>query len=238
MVATLAVLLAAGSLSGGIPRPFLVFVIAAAWVGFQIVPLPPAMVRVISPEADALFWLSLGPLGLYPGLRPLSLNPPATGRELAKSVAFLLTASAAALLARDARRRQLLLGGVAISGLAVASVGLVAALVNVAPLLQPRVTFVNPNHLAGLLNLASLTTLGFAVRLRGRETGLWFVAFILSATGIFLSLSRGGIAAFFVGVAIFAFLYVGKVRTERDRSWFGYASPSWRSLSHCRSPPI
>ena len=223
LFAALALFLAASSQSGTVAWVTAAFALATVWIGIQLVPFPSAGIRLLSPNADALFRYILGPIGEYPAARPLSLDPPATGRDLAKAVTFVLAMAASGLLAGRQWRRDRLLATVAFSGVLVASAGLVAALANLGPLLEPRFTFYNPNHLAGFLTLSSFIALGFAFRLRRREAALWFFAFVVSAAGVFLSLSRGGISAFFVGAGVFALLHTRRLRIERNEPRLRYA---------------
>ncbi len=214
LVAAMSLLLLAGWDRGATPLVVAGLAVATVATALQLLPVPPAVHRLLSPGAASLFETALRPLGLYPAARPLSLDPPATARELAKAAACLLAATASARLAASRRRSDRLLAIVALSGVAVAALGLAAAVAGMAPLLEPHLTFVNPNHLAGFLNLTSFIALGFALRAHGQARRLWILAFAVSGSGVFFSLSRGGIAAFFVGAAVFALLYVRRARLE------------------------
>ncbi len=195
---------------GRVSVPILVpgLALAVLAVGLQLVPLPAFLVHALSPATADLFARHLGPIGAYPAFRPLSLDPGATALELAKVAAFTAILAAAAVAGLSRERRDALLRAVAIAGPAVVAVMFGAILFGREPLVEPRVPFVNPNHLAGFLQLAAWTALGFAVRDRGAKRVGWLLAFAFSAAGVFLSLSRGGIAAFFVGAGIFATLFV------------------------------
>jgi tetratricopeptide (TPR) repeat protein len=175
-------------------------------VALQLVPLPLAVVRLLSPEAAALLARHLGGAGVLAGAHPLSLDPGATARELAKLAMWTAIAAAVAIKAEDRRRRDVLLGALALSGPVVVAVVYGAALLAARPLLEPHVPFVNPNHLAGFLLLAAWPALGLALRARGPARVGWLVAFAFTASGVFLSLSRGGIGAFVVGAGVFGIL--------------------------------
>ncbi|PTL76366.1 O-antigen ligase family protein [Vitiosangium sp. GDMCC 1.1324] len=196
----------------------------------QLIPLPPGLLDVLSPEAAGLRDFALVPLGLD-GARPLSLDPPATWRELARYLAYLLIFVAAVQVCRSGRARHRLLSTLAFSGAAVAVVGLLHALLGLdrlfgvisfvharPPLLTP---FGNPNHLAAFLGLSATVSLGLALSSGSRTRAVPFVvATVLGGAGVLLSLSRGGIAFFIFGQLAFALLLFGRrAGTERARAW-------------------
>jgi tetratricopeptide (TPR) repeat protein len=192
---------------------------AALWgvsgfVAFQLVPLPPWLLGALSPAAASHAEAFLGPLGLYPAWRPLSLDPGATSGALAEALACacVATATAAATVPEGKGRQETILAAVALGGPAAAAGTLFAALAGLTPAVEPRFVFVNPNHLAALLDLTAFVSLGFAVRERGSRRWTWLVAFVGSATVLLLTLSRGGIAAFLLGGAAFAALLARRAR--------------------------
>ncbi|HYO71571.1 MAG TPA: O-antigen ligase family protein [Archangium sp.] len=183
----------------------------------QLVPLPPGLLAVLSPEAAGLRDFVLVPLGLD-GPRPLSMDPPATWRELARHVAYLLTFVAAVQVCRSGRARRRLLSTLAFTGAAISVVGLLHALLGLDTLFgvlafvharPPLVTpFGNPNHLAAFLGLSATVSLGLALSSGGRTRAVPYVlASVLAGTGVLLSLSRGGIAFFVFGMLAFALLW-------------------------------
>ena len=196
----------------------------------QLVPLPPGLLAVLSPEAAGLRDFVLVPLGLD-GPRPLSMDPPATWRELARHVAYLLTFVAAVQVCRSGRARRRLLTTRAFTGAGVAVLGLLHALLGfqtlfgVIPFVHARppllTPFGNPNHLAAFLGLSATVSLGLALSSEGRTRAVPYVlATGLSGTGVLLSLSRGGIAFFVFGMLAFALLLVSRREgTERARTW-------------------
>lgn len=192
----------------GLPLLPLGLALGALVVALQLVPLPPGLLRFLSPNAAALFEETLAPIGRWPAWRPLSLAPGETGFLLAVAVAVAAAAAAAAFLGESRRRAELLLKAISFTGLAASVGGMVAALFGLGPLLIPRLTFVNSNHLAGFLVLAAWPAFGFALRARGRERVGWLAVFIFTSVGAFLSLSRGGISAFFLAAAISSVLAV------------------------------
>ena len=220
--ATAAITGAVGSLrshrSIALPPFAAVLAVSAALCLLQLVPLPRPLLDWLSPRSAQLRDLALIPLGL-PAARSISLDPPATWRELAKSISYLLLFFAAVQVSRSrsgARRR--LTAAVALSGLAVALIGYAHALVGAHSLFgfysyatpQPLfflTTFGNPNHLSSLLTLTSTVALGLALTAADRQrAALWGLAYAASGAAIFFSLSRGGICFFIAAQAIFVFL--------------------------------
>jgi O-antigen ligase/tetratricopeptide (TPR) repeat protein len=188
--------------------PLLAWVLAtsAALCLLQLLPLPPALLARLSPHAAELREAILLPLGIA-GPRPLSLEPPATWRALALALAALLVFASAVQVSRTPSARERLLAVLAATGAGLAATGLVHALLGLQalwgffsftharpPLLTP---FGNPNHLAAWLGLSSTVAVGLALSTRSRgRAAAWALAAVLSGTGVVLSLSRGGIAAF------------------------------------------
>jgi Flp pilus assembly protein TadD len=175
------------------------------------VPLPLAALPLLL----VLAWSALQLLPLSGGVA-ISLDPPASGRELAGAAARLLAFLAGFAVAGTRRRRELVLVAFGLSGLAVALVVLGAALLGLGPLLEPRAPFVNPNHLSGFLCLTAFPVLGLALRRHGQARLLWLMGFVVVVAALFVSLSRGGIGAFFGGVAVFLLLAAWQVRPDGE----------------------
>jgi tetratricopeptide (TPR) repeat protein len=179
----------------------------------QLIPLPMAVLRHASPFLYELNSFALEPLGLGRS-RPLSLDPARTWLEVSKALTAFLVLGAAHTLGRDRTARRRLFIMVAVLGALTAAVGLLHLLVGwdslfgvwrfheaAPPLITP---FGNPNHLAGFLVLG--VTLLLSLALRPEENGrrlFWALGYVLTGTGIFLSLSRGGLLAFLVTQVLF-----------------------------------
>ncbi|HYV43895.1 MAG TPA: O-antigen ligase family protein [Myxococcaceae bacterium] len=176
----------------------------AALCLLQLLPLPPWLLGLVSPRAAEVRDFVLQPLGLD-GWRPVSLDPPATWRELAKHLGYAAALVSAAEVARSRRARVRLLATLALSGALVAAIGIGHKVANaqavfglygfqaaVPPIVTP---FGNPNHLAAFLTLSGVVTLGFVSRSPGPRAG-WLLAFVAQAAVAFLSLSRGGVVFF------------------------------------------
>src|SRR5512137_1326765 len=171
--------------------------------------------RAALPLLAAFAWSAVQVLPLAGGVA-VSLDPPASGRALAPAAAALLAFTAAWAVAGTRRRREKVLVALAASGLAVAGTVLGAALLGLGPLLEPRFPFVNPNHLAGFLALIAFPVLGLALRRHGQARLLWLMGFVVVVAPLFLSLSRGGIGAFFGGVTVFLLLMARRSRPEGE----------------------
>lgn len=189
--------------------PAVALAVAAAATALQLVPLPPGVVRFLSPAAAEIH------AGLdEAGLLPLSLDPPATLRELAKICAYLaFFVAAVSYASRGARRRMIVVG---IAGLAtvVAIIGLAQAALGVGEVLffyKPRAewatfvrgTFVNPNHFGGLLAVGAPCAL--AIALRPPDARLRWAAgaaAVILNVAVMLSLARASIAAVLIGQAL------------------------------------
>ncbi|HYD42337.1 MAG TPA: O-antigen ligase family protein [Anaeromyxobacter sp.] len=197
--------------SGEVPRCALALAAAVLLIALQLVPLAPA-VHALLPGTEAVFRLSLEPLGEYPGWRPLTLDVPATARELAKAAAYLAAFVAAWTYAETRRRRGRLFAALGLSAAAVSVAALGAGLLGAQPFLAGRFPFVNPNHLAGFLDLGAFVALGLAVRSHGQHRLLWGLVFAGASAALFASLSRGGVAAYLVGLTIFAVLFLSRRR--------------------------
>ena len=192
----------------------------AALCLLQLLPLPPWLLGLLSPRAGEVRDFALVPLGLD-GWRPVSLDPPATWRELAKHLGYAAALVSAAEVARSRRARVRLLAVLGLSGALVAAIGIGHKLANaqavfglytfhaaVPPIVTP---FGNPNHLAAFLTLTGAVTLGFVSRSPGPRAG-WLLAFVAQAAVAFLSLSRGGVVFF-----AFAQLAFGAALLLRER---------------------
>jgi O-antigen ligase len=196
-----------------------------ALVLLQLVPLPPALLRALSPGSFAFYsnQLLLPPLVAW---KPISVSPPDTLRGLAFLAGFTLLAIAVFRELGEGRWRRRLLRTVVYTGLALTVVALVQA-VSPAPrrlygLWQPRWDwavfgpYVNRNHFADYLVMAAALAVGFALEALGRLRAAWAtrrqrflllgeaegLAFARAAgvvmvivAGLVASQSRGGVSA-------------------------------------------
>ncbi|MGD0678871.1 MAG: O-antigen ligase family protein, partial [Polyangiaceae bacterium] len=210
------------------------FVSGAALISYtalQALPMPIGWLAVIAPHNADVWSRALSPLHeAGPRWAPLSLDPKATRIELLRGIAYLLAFIAAV---RIAVRRQ----GVAFLSAIVVGTGLVLA---VAALLHPAfgakklygiwgvdasdgkrfehlAPLLNPNNLAGYINLALCTALGAAI---GAEPPvprpiLAAVVVVLAGTQIWVA-SRGGVAAMLLGAVLVGL--IARIARRQGRS--------------------
>lgn len=188
---------------------------------FQLVPLSPAVIEELSPKAHEILSFTLGPFALYAedAWRPLSLAPPETARELLRLVGLAAAFLAArnGLTERGDLRR--LLASLALVGVALVGIGAIHQVSGARAILglyrSPGAmsqffnsTFVNPNHLAAFLVLATLAALALSV---SEDVTIGWrramaVAAVVCALGVLLSLSRAGILSLAGGGVLLAAL--------------------------------
>ncbi len=152
-----------------------------ALVLVQLVPLPPAVLRVVSPGSFSFYNDPLlVPLASW---KPISVSPPDTLRGLAFLAGFsLLYLAVFREMAEGAWRRRLLLTVVG-AGVAITVVAFLQAVSpeprKIYGLWRPRWDwavfgpYVNRNHFAGYLVMAAPLALGFALEAIARLLGAW-----------------------------------------------------------------
>jgi O-antigen ligase len=221
----------------------------------QLVPMPPGLLRLVSPGSFSFYndHLLL-PLTAW---RPISVSPPDTVAGLTCLAAFsLLYLAVFREMAGSLWRRRLMRTVVG----AGAAITVVAFLQAVSPeprkiygIFQPRWDwavfgpYVNRNHFAGYLVLATPLAMGFALeafsRLRsargrsrrgwllvGEREGTaavrWSAVVMVLVAGLLASQSRGGVSAFAVVTVVFLLMIVfGRALplTTRERRWMALA---------------
>ncbi len=210
-----------------VPAPGIAFAAAAAFIAFQLVPLPPFVVGLLAPSTRELFDFVLGPLGRYPAWRPLSLDPPATANELVKAITYLCVFLAAAQVTRSRRAKARLVTLLGTVGIAVSVIGFGHALWGATSLFgvfsfkhaSPPflTTFGNPNHLSSFLALCATALLARILVERDRKVAtLWGFGYLATGVGVLLSLSRGGIVAFVAAQAMLAIAVWMVRKSERE----------------------
>jgi O-antigen ligase len=214
-----------------------------ALVLVQLVPLPPALLRVLSPGSYAFHdaQLLVPPLAAW---KPISVSPGDTLRGLAFLAAYALLALAVFRELGEGRSRLQLVRTVVYTGLAISVVALLQA-VSAEPkklygVWQPRWDwavfgpYVNRNHFANYLVLAGALAVGLAleslVRLRtawatrrrallllGEAEGMAVAraaaVVMVIVAALVASRSRGGVCAFAAATLAMALAAPGRKRT-------------------------
>jgi len=218
--------------SGRRPTVDLVLVLLAgvtAVTALQLVPLPLGILRLLSPAA-AEIWTAPIDAGRRLGWGSLSIDPGATGLELVKLALYAAVYSTLVgmRMRGDLRRLADVVLGVAVF---VAAIGLLRKAAGGGPILELYApeqvgesdavisTLVNSNHLAGFLALATLLGIGRAATASLLAARLSYgTASVFCGVTLALTLSRGGIAAFGVGLVLLALLLPPRA---------SHSSPCW-----------
>jgi O-Antigen ligase len=196
-----------------LPAPAWAFCAVAGYTAVQALPLPPVLVRLLSPAAAEVWQRAFEVAGSV-GWPSLSLDRGATLLEALKwatyGAAFVVAASYGA--ARGMARGVLLPLGATV---AVATVTLAHGLVGASAIYgiyEPTVPrsiwhtgpLLNPNHLASYLNFGIFCGLGLLV-LRKPILPAWVIGLALAALipSAIVSGSRGGVVGLAAGTAVF-----------------------------------
>lgn len=202
--------------------PHLALALAVGLTALQLIPLPESWLAALSPSTHELV-VAAG----TKAARPLTLDIPATLRELAKLSAYLAFFSAAVVYASRAHRRLQILGAVCALGVLVALLGFVQALIDPTRILflyRPeeswgalvRGTFVNPNHFGALMTVATPCALAVATLAPGVRWAAAFAALVMNVA-VVLCLGRYSLATtLFSQVLVLIFLVRGGVLARRQ----------------------
>ena len=214
-------------------------------MAIQRLPLPAALLRLVSPHTAEAYAFSLQGTPSSGSWHPLSLDGPATSRELAKAVSYALLFVVARAVAGQRRRKRTLIAALGLAGFTVAAIGFGHRLFDASALFGSisyryvvptfLTTFGNRNNTAGLLCLTAPILL--TVGLRGSRRGwlLWGPAYTLTSVAVFLTLSRGGMSAFLAsqltlgssssGAALRPLPIDRPAAASRPSPWWGQRSP-------------
>lgn len=207
---------------------FYVAIGLTAYTLLQCVPMPVSMLAAIAPQNADVWARCLSPLREPgPSWAPISLDPIATRTEVLKGVAYLLAFLTAL---RVANRRE----GV---DFCAAAIVITATTLGVAALLHPAfgaekvfgvyrpehapyarhvAPILNPNVLAGYLNIGFCIALAAGISPRPRLPRPIAMAFaiVLAAIQLWVA-SRGGVLAMVVGAGLVAWMTVAAHREDR-----------------------
>jgi len=212
-------------------------VIALAWTGLQLIPVPSTLVGLLVPESVDAWRSNAALFGESPrSLIPMSLDPGATQLEFAKGSAIVAVFLAARVFAASHQRRRVL-KGVAASAIAMALVafahklagatevfGIYTPVYSSSRLLAP---LMNENHLGGMMAMASPIAIGLAMDAKTTQERVgWAAGGGVCALAGILSFSRGGILALAIGMAVFIAVYAARL------------SGHHRSILRSRTVPI
>ncbi len=241
--------------------PAIVLLLLSAYSLLQAVPMPMSWLRVLSPGVADIWSRCLLPFGQPgPKLVSLSADPGASMREGLKWIAYAAVFGSAAVLAARRGLRwavTLVYGAAVLAALTTIAHGLVGA-EKVFGLYEPQYAhlhwaigpLLNPNNLAGYLNVGALC--GFGLMLdRDCPVPRWLVAFgiaTLVGTSVVCA-SRAGVVALPAGVFVFWLLARKNRRVQRSgtarRLWwvsvaavfgglvlaiFGSSTDTWNAL--------
>lgn len=206
----------------------------------QIIPLPPTLVKLLSPAAYAIYQ-PISTLNHPEQWMPLSINQKATVQELLRLASgIMIYGLAIQLLARPEILRKFVRGTIwlaaLVAGLAIiqnsTSPDYVFWIRKAPAATHPFGPWVNPNQFAGYAEMIAPLALGLFLFYRprsphdgatwqsrfvrffnssGTNTHLFLgVAFLILVLSIFLSLGRGGILSVSFALLLFQFLYTYK----------------------------
>lgn len=205
---------------------FIALSVLVAYIFIQTLPLPSAIVSHISPKAYELYSFYAVNKAQF---MPVSLYAYKSGMELTKVLTYAAFFLLVSLTVKDMVTLNRLLKILSYFGFALAVFAIIQHATWTGKIYwfreltlggTPFGPFVNRNHYAGLMGMLIPLSLGVAFTRSNRERRILFGFFgLIMAVSLFLSLSRGGIISFFVGIGVFAlFLSWKKIRAKKI--WF------------------
>jgi len=194
----------------------LLFLLAVCMTAFQCLPLPEGLLAFLSPEAHKTFTELLKPIGMYGAghSNSLTLAPGDTAARLIQDIASFLFFFGVLQYTRSSDRLMKICQITVCIAAALCILTYVQTLLGMSsPLMglyqpeSPRyqilkgIPFINPNHFGGYLVFHVFVAAGLLLEeSKPRPKLLWGLAIALFTVGIFLSLSRGAIAVYVVGI--------------------------------------
>lgn len=213
----------------------------------QILPLPQAVVKLLSPQTFRVY-AETSPPGDNLSWLTLSLYPQATLLELARLTAYICVYILAAQFLRDRESITRMASAVLAAGVVIALIGIFQRIFWNGKILwfreigdgSPFSTYVNRNHFAGLMELIIPVGIGmciyllpsirsadgfktfaseFLVHSRTNRLVLYFTGVVIMITALFLSLSRGAIVGLSLSMVLFGAMLLVRSST-RKKGWF------------------
>jgi hypothetical protein len=192
--------------------------VALAWTGLQLLPLPSSLVALLVPESVAAWELN-APLydEAVRSWIPMTLDPGATRLEIAKGSAIVAVFLTARVFAASHQRVRAL-KAVAASAIALALVAFAhkaAGASHVFGVYEPvyastrlLAPLMNENHLGGFMVLSSPILLGLAVDAETIEARMkWALGASICALAGVLSFSRGALLGLAIGMGVFVVVF-------------------------------
>lgn len=207
-----------------------------AFTAFQLVPLPPGVLRMLAPDTAAIYADALRPLGATNlGMHPISLDPASTRVALAQG-AFLLVLFLATVRIADKREdiflleRVLVVSAVAmgIAALIHPAFGMTKVFGIYAPEMEKgahTAPLLNSNHLAAYLNGGAI--LCFGIVLSANPSIPRSIAAVISLLLVAASVATGSRGGFLsLGIGLAAVAIVARHGKRRHESFARYALPA------------
>ena len=206
-------------------RPFLIAAFTIITIPLlQLVPLPTALVNILSPDVVALKTVTAGALDFM----SLSLYPYATVNEAARLAVYLMIFLVAVVAVKSGEGTEQATRALVIFGFALAVFALIQRATGTTAIYWfrvPRVPvpsnylmgpFVSRNDYSGFIEMIIPFGIAFGIMASDRaKRALWFFFSVIMAVSIFFSLSRGGMTSFFAGLVAFGLVMVGRRGTTR-----------------------
>ncbi|MBI5848227.1 MAG: O-antigen ligase family protein [Nitrospirae bacterium] len=211
-----------GNLPENTGRLFLVALMFCGYIGLQLVPLPAAVVSIISPAtAGTRDFYRVSDMAFI----PLSFDPYLTLHELLRAAAFFVVFFISSIVFRDRENLTKMIVTLIVFGFCLAVFGIVQKATwndkiywirQLTAGGSPFGPFVNRNHFAGFIGMLIPLGLGYTLTRENREKFIFFgFLTVIMTVSLIAALSRGGIISFFSSMALFSLLVViTRVRTR------------------------
>lgn len=214
---------------------FAVFILITAIITIvQLIPLPLGVIRLISPKEyellsaiNGVYNNIISPIRFY----TLSIEPYINLEYLLRIIVLFFVFLIASQ--REFTESMILLKAIALSAAIIVLYGFIEGLLNFSTFFSYNIhltnegilpsVFKNTNHQAGFLGIAAFSSMALYYSVHYRYEKIFYLfCSILSAIGVFITLSRGGIVAF-VASLIFLVSLMNRDRFNIKRSYLLYA---------------